>query len=111
MKQCPIAAKITGSIGIRRAVFETTFSHRGMNVCPVCGAFLIATILCVWEIWSGSNNRMSCIMYFTGWPKKGKKPKKLVTALILKPTYGQKPETFFGLTLYCVSALFTDTSK
>ena len=36
-----------------------------MNVCPICAASLTtnqkyssATILCVWEIWSGSNNRV-----------------------------------------------------
>ena len=33
-------------------------------------------ILCVWEIWSGSNNCVHiCITYFTGWQKKKTKRK------------------------------------
>ena len=37
-------------------------------------------------------------MYFTGWKKKDYKKNKIkcITAPILKPTYDQKPETFFG---------------
>ena len=58
---------------------------------------LLAIILCVWEIWSGSNNRMYMYHIFHWLAKKTdyqKKNKKRVTAPILKPTYDQKPETF-----------------
>ena len=62
---------------------------------------LLATILCVWEIWSGSNIHIPCIMYFTGWQKIIISKKKCVTAQLLKPTYEQKPETFFFGLINC----------
>ena len=41
-----------------------TFSHRGMNVCPICPACLSHHVLCVQEIWTSS-----CITSFTAWQK------------------------------------------
>ena len=49
---------------------------------------LLATILCVWEIWSGSNTHVYMYHVFH-------REKKRATAQILKLTYDQKPETFF----------------
>ena len=41
MKQCPIAAKIAGSIGILLCcVLDNFFTSRGMNICPICEASL-----------------------------------------------------------------------
>ena len=54
---------------------------------------LLATIYCVWEIWSGSNNCI-CVTYFTSWEKL--KQQKRVTTPILKLTSDQKLETFFA---------------
>ena len=51
---------------------------------------LLATILCVWEIWSGSNNRVH-VSHVFHW-----KAKKTTTTQILKPTYDQKPDTFLA---------------
>ena len=60
---------------------------------------LLATILCVWEIWSGSNNCVYRCMYHTfHWLAKQKdyqNKQNCITAPILKLTYDQKPETFF----------------
>ena len=54
---------------------------------------LLATIL--WEIWSP---RIQCITYFpVGKKKRWPKNKARVTALILKPTDDQKPETCLAL--------------
>ena len=66
-----------------------TISHRGMNVCQICEASLLATTLCIWEIWSPRIHvsRISLL---------AKQKKKHVTALILKPTDDQKPETCLG---------------
>ena len=57
MKQCPTAAKIAGSIGILPYCVLNDFSHRGMNVCPICEASLSHDTLCM-KFWSGSNNRI-----------------------------------------------------
>ena len=45
--------------------FETTFSHRSMNVCPICEASLSHYTLCMGNL-SGSNNR---VYVFNGWQK------------------------------------------
>ena len=66
-----------------------------MNVCRICAASL-NTILFVYlenMVWFPITT-YACITYFIGWQKKDTK-KKHVTAPILKPTYDQKPETFF----------------
>ena len=49
--------------------FKQVFPHRGMNVCPICAAPLLATILCVWEIGSVQITSSACVTYFTGWNK------------------------------------------
>ena len=58
----------------------------------------LATILCVWEMWSGSNNRIYTyhVLHSLAIKKDYQKKKKRVTAPILKLTYNQKPETFLG---------------
>ena len=64
---------------------------------------LLATILCVWESWFSSNNRVYMYHVFH-WlkPERKKITKKMrVTATILKPTYDQKPETFCLALLCC----------
>ena len=69
MKRCPIAGKITGLIGIIAVLFKQKLVHIHVGVCLP----LFATTLCVWEIWSGSNNAVytcTCITYFTRWQKK-----------------------------------------
>ena len=55
MKRCPIAAKIVGSIGIlpRCVLLNDFFTTFARFVRP-----FLATIICVLEIWSGSNNRV-----------------------------------------------------
>ena len=88
MKRCPIAAKI-GAV----------FSHRGMNVCPICEAFLSRrTVLYVCEFESGSDNRVYNVsrISLVGNNKNYKKrrEKKARTAPISKPTYDHKQETF-----------------
>ena len=55
-----------------------------------CVRPVLATILCIWEIWSGSKNCISRIS-LVGPPKKACH----VTAPTLKPTYDQKPDTFY----------------
>ena len=47
VKQCPIAAKIAGSIGIMSCRVLKRFSHRGMNVCPICAASLSRHTSCL----------------------------------------------------------------
>ena len=61
MKWCPTAVKCAGSIRILPChVLNDFFTYKYMHI--VVWAFtwfvrpLIATILCVWEIWSGSQN-------------------------------------------------------
>ena len=54
---------------------------------------LLATILCVWEIGSASNNRVYMYHVFHWLAKKITKKKKCVTPTI-KMTYDQKSETF-----------------
>ena len=44
MKRCPIASKLAGSIGILLCCVLMTFSHMGMNACPIVRP-LLATIL------------------------------------------------------------------
>ena len=78
-----------------RAVFYTTFFQIGVRTFARFVRPLLATILCVWEIWCGSNNRVY-MYYVFHWLAKIKIPPpqiKRVTAPILKPTYDQKTET------------------
>ena len=89
-----IAVKIAGSIGILPCcALNDLFSHRGMNVCLICEASLSRCTLCMGHLVPAYT------MYhvFRCWPKKkmAGKNKKCVTALILKQTDDQKPETFF----------------
>ena len=57
MKWCPLAAKIAGSsvLCFKRLV------HIGVWTFSWFVRPLLATILCIWEIWFGSNNRLSRI--------------------------------------------------
>ena len=94
MKQCPIAAKIAGSIGILPRCDLNDLFTQGYERLPFVRP-LLATILCIWEIWSP---RIQCHHVFPCWQKK-KLPKKCtkkkrVTAPNLKPTDDQKPENF-----------------
>ena len=71
-------------------------SQRDINVCPILRP-LLATILCVYEIWSGSNNRVYMYhVYHCVAKQKTKNKNKKVTAPTLKPTNDQKPETFLA---------------
>ena len=86
MKRCPIAAKIAGLIGILPCCVLNDSITLGIWTFARFVRPLLATILCVWKIWSGSNNRaQTCITYFTGWqnkipppPQKKKKKKKKI---------------------------------
>ena len=80
-----------------------TFSHRGMNVCPICEASHSRHTLYI-----GNFVPMhTWCLYFPIGKKKTNKIKKRVTASILKPTYDQKPDTFLGLKIciLCFSLL------
>ena len=74
MKWCPIAAKIAGSMGILPSCVLyhviNHFFHIGIWTFAWFMRPLLATILCVWVIWSNSNNRVYMYMYLTGWQKK-----------------------------------------
>ena len=61
VKQCPVAAKIAGSNVWTSARFMLS---------------ILATVLCVWEIWSGSNNSVYMYHVFQWLAKKRFKKKK-----------------------------------
>ena len=59
MKRCPIAAKIAGSIGILAVLCIQQIFHIGVRRFVRFVRPLLVTTLCVWEIWSDSNNCLS----------------------------------------------------
>ena len=68
MKRCPIAAKIAGSIGILLRCVLNDFFYMGVSEhLPDLWGPLLATILCVQEIWSGSNNRAHTMYHVFHW--------------------------------------------
>ena len=80
------AAKIAGSIGIPPCCVLNDFFHIWVWTFARFVRPLLATILCILEIWSGSNNRvyMNRVFHWLRLPT------------ILKLTYDQKSETFLG---------------
>ena len=90
MKQFPIAAKIAGSIWI----LPCCVLNIGVGMFAQFVRPLLATILCVWEIWSGSNNRVYNVFHCLAKKKKITK-KQHVTAPILKQTDEQKRRLLF----------------
>ena len=76
MKRCPIAAKIAGSIAILPCCVLKVFSHRGINVCPICEASLSHYTLYARKFGSP-------VSYFPVGQKK-RRTKKRVTAPILQ---------------------------
>ena len=107
VKQCPVAEKDcwinwNSAMLCYKLLFHIVVRTFAQFVRP-----LLATILCIWKIWSGSNNLIN-ITYFTGCQKIKNKIKKCVTAPILEPTYDQKPENFlFALMGYIEIFNFT----
>ena len=87
MKRCQIAAKIAGSIGILPCCVSTIFSHRGMNVCPMCEASLNHHTLYNEDF--GPHVYMYHV--FLCWQNKTTK-----NAPILKPANDQTPDTFLA---------------
>ena len=75
MKRYPIAAKIAGSIGILPCCALNDIFHIGLGVWMLAQFVrpLLATVPCVWEIWSGSNNRVYMYHAFHLAKKKEKK--------------------------------------
>ena len=55
-----VITKLLDRLEFCRAVFETTFSHRGrpINICLICEASLSHHTLCMGNYSSGSNNRI-----------------------------------------------------
>ena len=104
-KQCPIAAKIAGSIGIMPCCILNDFFHMGFERLRP----LLATILCAWEIWSGSNNRvyMYHVHVFHWLANKitppPPHPKKCVTTTVLKPTCMTRNRRLLFLALHILS--------
>ena len=108
MKQCPIAAQIAGSIRILPCCVLNEFAHIGVWAFDQYVRPFLATILCVWEIWSGSNNCIYVSRISLRGKKKDYQTKKgggggCITAPILKPTYVQK--------LFWPKSVFPDFDK
>ena len=73
MKRCPITAKIAGLIGILPRLFDIVVWLFAWVAWP-----LWATILCVWKIWSGSNNSVYNVFHWLA--KKKGLPKKNIAS-------------------------------
>ena len=62
-----IAAKIAGLIGILPCCVLNYFSHKGINICPICAASLSHHTLCMGKFGlvsiNANSNRCSCIGY------------------------------------------------
>ena len=56
-----------------QAIFKTTFSHRGTNICPICEVSLSYHNLCMRNFGLVPINMYACITHFTGWQKKTQK--------------------------------------
>ena len=104
MKGCSIAVKIPDRFEFCRTVFYMTFSHRGMNVCPICDASLShhTFLYGKFDLVLITAYRPACVTYrLFHWLAKTKKLftllKKRVTAPILNLTYDPKTGYFFGL--------------
>ena len=70
MKQCPIAAKLSGSIGILPSCVSKRPCHTGMNFCPICAAYVSHHTFCMGNLVRFPITANTCITYFTGWRKK-----------------------------------------
>ena len=76
-KWCPITAQIAGLIGILSCCVLNDFYTGVWTLPDLCGLAL-ATIICVWEIWSGSNTCIYIYHVFHWLAPKKRLPKKKV---------------------------------
>ena len=96
MKRCPIAAKIAGSIGILPCCVLLFFTWVWMFARFVRP--LLATILSVWEIWSGTNNHSITYHVFHWLAKKLRLNMQEVQGGFVLSTKGRpRPATHFSL--------------
>ena len=93
MKQCPTASQHCWIDWNSAALCLKQLFHIGVWPFPRFERPLLATILCVWEIWSGSNNCVYMYHVFHSFAQQqknnnnNKTKKKRITTPILKPAY------------------------